>query len=167
MFAANRGLMRAQEPPFERSRCPVAGGQQIVTYIGFFMNYFMNVAKTVQAIVFLPSICANLAIRFNGLFNGILQALCGGIWNLSKPNPSDSRTIQIELQSQPAPLLPLHDPVSQVFCLRCTIHRPPQCPKAGPVLVGPLLGGVYATIYNSQNGGHVGIPKHSPHISDW
>jgi len=95
MFTANSSLMRSQEPPFEQSRCPVAGGQQIVTYIGFFTNYFMNVAKTVQAIISLPSICANLASWFNGLLNGILQAFCRGIWNLPEPNPSDSRTIQL------------------------------------------------------------------------
>jgi hypothetical protein len=95
MFTANSALMGAQEPPSEQSTRPVAGGQQIVTYIGFFTNYFMNVAKTVQAIVSLPSTCANLASRFNGLFNGILQALCGGTWNLSKVKPSDSRTIQL------------------------------------------------------------------------
>ena len=95
MFMANSALMRTQEPPFEQSSYPVAGGQQIVTHLTFFSHSLMNVAQAIQAVVPYPSIGANLASRFHGLINGILQAFCRGIWNLSKPNPSDSRTIQL------------------------------------------------------------------------
>ena len=95
MFMAHSALMRAQEPPFEQSSCPVTERQQIVTHLSFFMHYFMNVAQTVQAIVPLPSIGTNLASWLHGLLNSLLQAFRRSIRDLSKPNPSDSRAIQL------------------------------------------------------------------------
>jgi len=95
MLTTHSTLMRAQKPPLKQPCYSVAGGKQIIAYIGIGPYDSMNVSKKLQSTVSPPSIGANYTLWFYSLLNGVLQTFRRCIWNLLKSDTSDPSSIDL------------------------------------------------------------------------
>jgi len=169
MFMTHSTLKRAQEPPFKQSCNLVTARKHVVTDVGVFTHYFMNVAPIIQTILPIPSIGMNLASWLHDSLNGIFQTFCRSIWNLVKPNPSYFRINPLSCNHNECFSCGSTTPFSGLFASegrfidfsnsRKPVSSWPDHCSSKFVQPCPCR-----TIAQSQE--RAATPMHSPHISD-
>ena len=93
MNRAYSSLICSHQPAFEQRSHQMSFGEQLVTDLGIFANYFANVAMSAYSIVTLPAIGLDNTTRFYVILNSILQALSRGIRYSLKTNSSNFPTV--------------------------------------------------------------------------